>query len=230
MTSERRGGTGSRAPVPDRAFAWTWTEGATEPVVLGALSRDGERFAFNYARSWLARPDAFPLLDAGSRKVVAKFASSTDARSVVRAEFVGMRLARAAGLEVAPVELAEALGRDVLLVERFDRARAERGWTRRHLVSALALLELDEMMARYASYETFADVIRTRFEAPRRTLRRRRSWRSASRRHRSGSCPRPRRSRWCVPRWGRCSMPGPRWRRKRGSTGSRAAGSGAGRS
>src|SRR3546814_7650654 len=36
--------------------------------------------------------------------------------------------------------------------------------------SALTLLELDEMMARYASYEELADIIRHRFVAPTETL------------------------------------------------------------
>ena len=39
------------------------------------------------------------------------------------------------------------------------------------MVSALTLLELDEMMARYASYEDLATIIRHRFTAPRETLR-----------------------------------------------------------
>jgi serine/threonine-protein kinase HipA len=39
------------------------------------------------------------------------------------------------------------------------------------MVSALTLLELDEMMARYASYETLATIIRHRFSSPKSTLR-----------------------------------------------------------
>ena len=39
------------------------------------------------------------------------------------------------------------------------------------MVSLLTLLGLDEMMARYASYETFAEIIRHRFTNPRQTLR-----------------------------------------------------------
>ncbi|MCY4258975.1 MAG: hypothetical protein OXC91_01755 [Rhodobacteraceae bacterium] len=38
------------------------------------------------------------------------------------------------------------------------------------MVSALTLLGLDEMMARYASYETLAEIIRRRFRSPRVTL------------------------------------------------------------
>src|SRR3546814_15673037 len=77
-----------------------------------------------------------------------------------------MRLAARAGLNVAPVKLARALGKDVLLVERFDRAPKEDDWTRRGVVSALTLLALDETEARYASYEDLATVIRHRFVDP----------------------------------------------------------------
>jgi serine/threonine-protein kinase HipA len=89
----------------------------------------------------------------------------------VKAEFVAMRLASACGLDVAPVRLARALNKDVLLVERFDRERAGNGWRRKALLSALTLLELDELMARHASYADLADIIRQRFTSPRDTLR-----------------------------------------------------------
>ena len=102
---------------------------------------------------------------------MAKFSSSTDTFSAVKAEFVAMRLARLAGLNAAPVTLTRALGRDVLLVERFDRELAGRGWTRRAVVSALTLLGLDERMAAHASYEELADVVRARFAEPLETLR-----------------------------------------------------------
>ncbi len=39
------------------------------------------------------------------------------------------------------------------------------------MVSALTLFGLDEMMARYASYETLAEIIRHRFVEPKDTLR-----------------------------------------------------------
>jgi serine/threonine-protein kinase HipA len=35
-------------------------------------------------------------------------------------------------------------------------------WHRRAMVSALTLLKLDEMMARYASYEDFAQIVSLR--------------------------------------------------------------------
>lgn len=114
-----------------------------------------------------ARPKA--LLDDGSRKLIAKFSSTTDTRPVEQSEFVAMELARRAGLNVAAVQLTSALGRRVLLVERFDRVAG--GVQRRALVSALTILELDELAARWASYADLAQVIRERFTEPATTLR-----------------------------------------------------------
>ena len=116
-----------------------------------------------------ARPKA--LIEDQGKKYIAKFSSSTDLYSVVKAEFIAMRLAALAGVKVAPVKLETSANKDVLLIERFDRKKAKRGWTRKALVSALTLFGLDEMMARYASYETFAEIIRHRFTESKDTLR-----------------------------------------------------------
>lgn len=116
-----------------------------------------------------ARPKA--LIEDRDRKHIAKFSASNDLYSVVKAEFIAMRLAAKAGLNVAHVDLTQAAGKDVLLIERFDRERADAGWTRRAMVSALTMLGLDEMMARYASYEDFAETIRHRFTKPKETLK-----------------------------------------------------------
>jgi len=115
-----------------------------------------------------ARPKA--LVEDNDKKYVAKFSSSTDIYSVVKAEFIAMRLADIVGLNVAPVKLETAANRDVLLVERFDREKTKQGWTRKSMVSALTLFALDDMMARYASYETLAEIIRYRFTDPKDTL------------------------------------------------------------
>ena len=116
-----------------------------------------------------ARPKV--LLEDGERKFIAKFAASNDLYNVVKAEFIAMRLAARVGLDVAPVHLTSALGKDVLLIERFDRIRHGAHWRRRPMVSALTMLELDEMMAAYASYEKLAEIIRHRFVEARETLR-----------------------------------------------------------
>lgn len=115
-----------------------------------------------------ARPKAMIVDD--ERKYIAKFSSSNDLYSVVKAEFIAMRLAAKCGLDVASVSLTKAAKKDVLLIERFDRTRSKTGWERKALVSALTMLGLDEMMARYASYEDFADIIRARFDKPKNSL------------------------------------------------------------
>lgn len=116
-----------------------------------------------------ARPKV--LIDDGDRKYIAKFSASNDLYSVVKAEYIAMRLAHKVGLRVAPVHLRQAMGKDVLLIERFDRIRHENGWRRRAMVSALTLFELDEMLAAYASYEKLAEIVRHRFVDAKATLR-----------------------------------------------------------
>jgi serine/threonine-protein kinase HipA len=115
-----------------------------------------------------ARPKA--LVEDDGKKYVAKFSSSGDLYSVVKAEFIAMRLAEVAGLNVAPVRMVTAANKDVLLVERFDRLKVDDSWARKSIVSALTLFGLDDMMARYASYETLAEIIRHRFDNPVDTL------------------------------------------------------------
>lgn len=118
-----------------------------------------------------ARPKVLIVDDSKDKKYIAKFSSSSDFYSVVKAEFIAMRLAALAGLDVASVLLAHAGQKDVLLIERFDRVKVAEGWQRKLLISALTLLQLSEMEARYASYEDLAEKIRHYFAAPKATLR-----------------------------------------------------------
>lgn len=116
-----------------------------------------------------ARPKA--LIQDGEDKFIAKFSATNDTMAVVKAEFVAMRLAAEVGLDVAPVQLTKASGKDVLLVRRFDREWNGTGWTRRAMVSALTMFGLSEMQARYASYVDLAEMVRARFTDPQATLR-----------------------------------------------------------
>jgi serine/threonine-protein kinase HipA len=116
-----------------------------------------------------ARPKA--LIDDGTKKFIAKFSATNDTYSVVKAEFIAMKLAAACGLNAASVSMTRAAQKDVLLIERFDRNHTKEGWTRNAMVSALTMLGLDEMMARYASYEDLAEIIRHRFTNPKETLK-----------------------------------------------------------
>jgi serine/threonine-protein kinase HipA len=115
-----------------------------------------------------ARPKA--LIEDQGTKYVAKFSSSTDIYSLVKAEYIAMRLAALAGLDVASVKMTQAANKDVLLIERFDRQPSVSGWTRRSMVSALTMFGLNDMTARYASYEDLAEIIRYRFTEPKKTL------------------------------------------------------------
>ena len=127
-----------------------------------------ERAVFHGTSLGGARPKA--AIETEDAKFIAKFSSSNDITNVVKAEFVAMRLAAKLGLDVAHTELRHAGGKDVLLVRRFDRVKTEKGWTRKAMVSALTLFELDELSGRHASYQDFAEIVRTRFTEPKKTL------------------------------------------------------------
>ncbi len=116
-----------------------------------------------------ARPKA--LIESDDKKYVAKFSASSDVYNVVKAEYVAMRLAKLAGLDAAEVLLTQSSHKDVLLIERFDRVYHSDGWQRKCMVSALTLFELDELMARYASYEKLAEIVRYHFDEVPKTLK-----------------------------------------------------------
>ncbi len=103
-----------------------------------------------------ARPKA-TLVD-GGRELIAKFSSTTDRYPVVKAEAAALVLARKVRLDVPRSELVRVMGRDVLLVERFDRTPVP--GQRRLMVSALTVLGLTEMTGRYATYPELADELR----------------------------------------------------------------------
>jgi serine/threonine-protein kinase HipA len=115
-----------------------------------------------------ARPKAS--IQDQNKKYIAKFSTNSDTYNVVKAEYIAMRLAKEVGLNVAPVKITSAAGKDIILIERFDRIKVDAGWLRKSMLSALTLFGLDEMMARYASYETLAEIIRHKFTNPKETL------------------------------------------------------------
>jgi serine/threonine-protein kinase HipA len=155
----------SSRPCYTQAYVRTWLPGSAEPVVAGQLTTNDRQLQFNWRRT--SQSDHLR----GRQEIHRKISSQADLYSVVKSEYPAMRLATEVGLHVAPVSLKRAAGKDVLLIERCDRERNDAGWTRKLMMSALTLLELDEMMARYASYENLATVIRHRFTEPKQTLR-----------------------------------------------------------
>lgn len=103
-----------------------------------------------------ARPKV--LVGDGRRQWIAKLSTSSDPYPVVKAEAVATDLARRVGLDVPATSVVRSLGRDVLLVERFDRPG---GGRRRMMVSALTMLGFGDFLgARYSSYTDLLDMLR----------------------------------------------------------------------
>jgi len=116
-----------------------------EMIFLGAPSLGG------------ARPKA--AIQHGGRQWVAKFPARQDGFNVPVIERASLELARQAGIQVPRtqhVRLGD--GRDVMLIERFDRGDEAAGYPRTHMVSALTMLGLHEH-DRSASYADLCRVI-----------------------------------------------------------------------
>jgi serine/threonine-protein kinase HipA len=95
---------------------------------------------------------------------LAKLSVSSDVHPWIRAEAVAIELARLCGIEVPNAHVIKSMGRDVLLIERFDRPP---GGRRRHVVSGLTMLGFDALLgARYGSYPDMLDVLREWGRAP----------------------------------------------------------------
>ena len=95
---------------------------------------------------------------------IAKLSVSTDVHPWIPAEAVAIDLARRCGIDVPNASVIKSMGRDVLLIERFDRLPAG---GRRHVVSGLTMLGFDALLgARYGSYPEILDVLRELGRAP----------------------------------------------------------------
>lgn len=104
---------------------------------------------------------------------IAKFTTAQDRWNHPRIEHAFLNLAKACGLDVADSKLTTVAGKDVLLVRRFDRDKAENGYRRHRMVSALTLLQSDEnpQARENWSYLLLADEIRRASASPEADLR-----------------------------------------------------------
>jgi serine/threonine-protein kinase HipA len=144
----QRGATGATLDQLQTAAELIETGAPLDPELTAALTQA--------TASGGMRPKA--LIDGGGKFYVAKLSSRSDERPVTNLEAVAMDLAHRVGLNVAHSELIQAAGRDILLVERFDRTA---DGCRRIIVSAATILGLDPYLgARYASYHEVADHLR----------------------------------------------------------------------
>jgi serine/threonine-protein kinase HipA len=101
---------------------------------------------------------------------IAKFNRTDDNWNNARVEHAMLVLARACGMLTAESRVTQAGGRDVLLVKRFDRERADQGYRRARMVSALTLLRADDdyQLRDRWSYVLLAEELRRACADPRR--------------------------------------------------------------
>ena len=118
-----------------------------------------------------ARPKA--VIEDDDALWIAKFTTAQDRWSHPRVEHAMLQLAQQCGLNVADSRLDTVAGKDVLLVRRFDRDKAEQGYRRHRMVSALTLLRTDaDATARENwSYLLLADELRRISSNPQGDLR-----------------------------------------------------------
>jgi serine/threonine-protein kinase HipA len=165
---------------PRRVAPWLGGDLAGETLDLAAMIRAAERLDHeeeldDSLRRFLvrgsslggARPKA--TTERGGKLWIAKFGRREDRFDVCRAERATMTLARRCGLTVPRVALERAFGRDVYLVERFDRVGPARAPRRVPFVSGLTLLGAHES-DRGHSYRELAEALRRHGSAPRADL------------------------------------------------------------
>lgn len=75
---------------------------------------------------------------------IAKFNRADDRWNHARVEHAMLTLARQCGISAATSKVVKVAGKDVLLVQRFDRFKADKGYMRARMVSGLTILQADE--------------------------------------------------------------------------------------
>ena len=113
-----------------------------------------------------ARPKA--TLEDDKRLWIGKFPEKADRCNLQRIEYATIELARRCGISSCDARLESIGGRDVLMVERFDRQHTEDGYLRFGLVSGLTLLDCDDshLDRERWSYLLLADQLRRWSEQP----------------------------------------------------------------
>jgi serine/threonine-protein kinase HipA len=91
---------------------------------------------------------------------IAKFSAKDDTYPVCRTELAVMRLAQACGLDVPDTDFKTILGRDIYLIQRFDRQVEGNQLRRIPFASSLTMLEAHEIAAHRYSYRDLAEALR----------------------------------------------------------------------
>ncbi|MBI4534108.1 MAG: HipA domain-containing protein, partial [Candidatus Melainabacteria bacterium] len=115
-----------------------------------------------------ARPKAVVEDDVGLW--VAKFGRQDDRWNNPRVEHAMLELARSCGINAARSRIESVGGKDVLLVQRFDRERTTRGYVRARMISGLTLLRAEELPLQRDrwSYVLMSEELRRVVAEPRR--------------------------------------------------------------
>ncbi len=145
---------------------------ADDPVMAGSAEEQVEDLLLLGGTSMGgARPKA--VVEDNDALWLAKFSRVDDRWNHPRIEHALLSLAKQCGLSVADSKLTVVGGRDTLLVRRFDRDKAESGYRRHRMVSAVTLLRTDDdaTTRKDWSYLTLADEIRRASTKPQEDLR-----------------------------------------------------------
>jgi serine/threonine-protein kinase HipA len=111
-----------------------------------------------------ARPKALVEDDTGLW--IAKFNRPDDRWNYAKVEHAMLTLARKCGISTAESRTITVGNSDVLLVKRFDRFKAEKGYTRARMISGLTLLQAEENQGDRWSYVLMAEEMRRTVEKP----------------------------------------------------------------
>ncbi|RVT90511.1 type II toxin-antitoxin system HipA family toxin [Sphingomonas crocodyli] len=156
---------------PERITPWADGDAPGEHFTLAELAEAAERAqqvdelddnlrALLNAGSSLggARPKA--ATEKGDQPWIAKFPAKNDTFPECRVELATMRLAAECGLDVPALDFERVLGRDIYMIERFDRTPGAGGIIRRPFASGLTMLGAHESEVSRYGYADLAAAIR----------------------------------------------------------------------
>ena len=91
---------------------------------------------------------------------IAKFPAKGDTLNIPRLEYATMTLAGRCGIRIPEVRVVTIGEKDVFFVRRFDREKGKSGWLRHGFLSALSLMQWDELDRLRWDYAAMADIMR----------------------------------------------------------------------
>lgn len=91
---------------------------------------------------------------------IAKFNRPDDRWNFAKVEHAMLVLARKCGISTAESRVVQIAGKDVLLVQRFDRFKTDKGYARARMISGLTVLQADENERDRWSYISLAEETR----------------------------------------------------------------------